>query len=1035
MRGGNETAPAAHVRPLAAGRSASRPDRSRRPLIALLLCVVATMLGAGFAVARAETPKDGPEFYLDLDTGGHRAFVKDLAFTPDGATLVSASDDKTIRIWDWRQQVSIRTIRGQIGEGNEGKIFAVAVSPDGETIAAGGYFGKGLGDKPPYGDIRLFDLGTGKLEARLKGPQYAVYDVAFSPDGSRLAAAGQDGFVFIWRKGEDGAWIAETTLDGDSWHIQGIAWTAGGARLAAVTTDNGIRLWDAGSGAEVAMADAEELRDVRVMALAASQDGSRFAIGTESGEVQVRDGATGALIRAIAGLDFYVGSLVFADGGRLIAASCGYRCADRNRTVVFDVDTGGRTAEYRGHDGTVFAGAADRDGLHVATAGGTHHAIHVWNPRTGERLAEMVGAGRPVTAVGIDEAGSEVAWGTANPCPDRVACPEVQGALETMLLLPRPDRFFERPAPAGAGPYSRAVHAEGDWSVSAVAGGPDGLENAVLEIANGGKLVQSIENDATNGYLHAAFTLLSGGLDVVTGGNDGTLIQYSTATGDIAGEFRDGHTGEINAIATAAGRRLMVTGSADQTLRLWNLETRELIVSMFFAGNEFVIWMPQGYYYSSDEGDKMIGWHVNQGPDKEARFVRAGQLKRYLWSPEMVRRAIILGSAKKAVAEMRPGVDDELLRLLQRRPPEFDIRLVDDQSGVREGFVAVEIVGAEESGTDVAEFAILSNSRNVSTSASRSVSGDGRRTVIEVPVDDGENRISITGVNEFGYLTERSVVALAKPRKEEKRKGKLYLIAVGVEKYPLLPTDCNGRSCDLRYPVDDAAELVRVIAERSAPLYAGMETLVLVNRDALDETPDRQQALGRVVALDAILEPDSDTIGDEIEDFLDKPGPDDTTIVFVAGHGINVDEDYYFIPSDGRKQDADRWKRSSLVDWSDIQKAVERAEGVRFMLLDTCHAANSFNPRLEKDAADARIVVFSATAANSTAAELPELGHGVFTYSVLQGLLGAANSSGDGIRLLGLADYIYREVIRLTGSKQKPFYFISNMENILLARP
>ena len=86
-------------------------------------------------------------------------------------------------------------------------------------------------------------------------------------------------------------------------------------------------------------------------------------------------------------------------------------------------------------------------------------------------------------------------------------------------------------------------------------------------------------------------------------------------------------------------------------------------------------------------------------------------------------------------------------------------------------------------------------------------------------------------------------------------------------------------------------------------------------------------------------------------------------------------------------------------------------------------------------AADARIVVFSATAANSTSAELPELGHGVFTYSVLEGLRGAANTGGDGVRLLGLADYIYREVTKLTNAQQKPFYYISSMENILLARP
>ena len=74
--------------------------------------------------------------------------------------------------------------------------------------------------------------------------------------------------------------------------------------------------------------------------------------------------------------------------------------------------------------------------------------------------------------------------------------------------------------------------------------------------------------------------------------------------------------------------------------------------------------MPQGYYYSSDEGDKLIGWHVNQGRDKEGRFIRAGQLKKYLWSPEMVRRAIILKQRQQAVQEMRPGVDNELQRLL-----------------------------------------------------------------------------------------------------------------------------------------------------------------------------------------------------------------------------------------------------------------------------------------------------------------------------------------------------------------------------------
>ena len=1000
------------------------------------IAILLWLLAAGFVQAAAA---EAPDFTLDLDSGGHRAFVKDIAFTGDGQYLVSASDDKTIRIWDGQTGVTIRTQRGFVGPGNDGKIFAVAVSPDQKTIAAAGYFGAGLGDKPPYGDIRLFDFATGKVKATLKAPEYAVYDLAFSPDGSFLAAGGQDGFAYVWQRDEAEAtgWKPFTRLDADSWHIQQLAFADGGNKLVATTTDNGIRLWDMPAGTEIAMPDAEPLRDQPVMALAVSADGTLFATGSNDGSVALRKAVDGTLVREMPRQDFLIGSLAFAAGGARLVASCGYRCADKNRTIVWSVADGQEMLKYRGHDGTVYASAATSDGALVATAGGTRHAIQLWDPLTGALKTTLQGVGEPVTAVAIDADGVAIAWGVANPCPERISCPEVMGGLTMTLALPNKDRFFENPVPVegDAAGFGRAVLSANGWALQAKPGGKDGLENAVLEIARDSKPLQKIENDASNGYLHAAFTLLGDGSRLITGGNDGTLIEYDSATAKVAGEFLGGHTGEINSIAIAEKAGLMVTGSADQTIRLWNLKTRELIVSMFFAGKEFVIWMPQGYYYSSDEGDKLIGWHVNQGRDKEGRFIRAGQLKKYLWSPEMVRRAIILKSAGQAVLEMRPGVDNELQHLLERKPPEFDVKVAADQNGVPDGFVAVEISGAAEAGTEISDFAILSNSRNVGEFASRSISGDGKKAVIQVPVENGQNQITITGVNEYGYLTERSVVAIAEKADQGAKKGKLYVVVVGAEKYPLLRTDCSGRPCDLRYPVDDAAEFLRVLSEKSAPLYTGLEALVLVNRESLDETPELEDAIAKTVGIDAVLEPESDNIADQIADFLDKPTADDTTIVFVAGHGINIDEDYYFIPSDGRKSDPDKWKRSSLVEWDDIQKAVERAEGVRLMLLDTCHAANAFNPRLEKDAADARIVVFSATAANSTAAELPELGHGVFTYSVLEGLRGAANTGGDGVRLLGLADYIYREVTKLTNAQQKPFYYISSMENILLARP
>ena len=126
-------------------------------------------------------------------------------------------------------------------------------------------------------------------------------------------------------------------------------------------------------------------------------------------------------------------------------------------------------------------------------------------------------------------------------------------------------------------------------------------------------------------------------------------------------------------LAPSPDGRFLVSGATDQTVRLWNLKTRELIVTLFHGTDgEWVMWTPQGYYTGSPGADKIVGWQINKGPDQAADYVGADQLRQHLNRPDIVEKAIILASADQAVREA-PGTSFKLVDLLARPVPRFRI--------------------------------------------------------------------------------------------------------------------------------------------------------------------------------------------------------------------------------------------------------------------------------------------------------------------------------------------------------------------------
>lgn len=118
----------------------------------------------------------------------------------------------------------------------------------------------------------------------------------------------------------------------------------------------------------------------------------------------------------------------------------------------------------------------------------------------------------------------------------------------------------------------------------------------------------------------------------------------------------------------------------------------------------------------------MVGWQINAGPDKEARHVTARQMRERLFSPEIIRRAIILGSARKAVLELR-GKDNEIETLLAVDPPRF--RIVSPLPGTSVSRDSINLsVGMEGRSELPPSFEVIVNNRNVTAAgATRAIGG------------------------------------------------------------------------------------------------------------------------------------------------------------------------------------------------------------------------------------------------------------------------------------------------------------------------
>ena len=564
-----------------------------------------------------------------IDSGGHTAHIEEVMFTNDGKSLISASTDKTIRIWDLKSGSTAKVIRGEIGSGASGEIYATAISHDNKYLAAGGLF---TGDPEHICAIRLYDYHSGKLISLLKGHKNFILSLKFSADGKYLISGSNDNTAHIWdvQKRQP-----LHILNGHTAPIYGVDISPDNHRAVTASHDNTLILWDVKTGNIITtMAGHKD----KVNAVSFTPDGKNILSGSSDYTIRLWDGVNGKFIKQMAKSETMISGLSISPDGLKVITGNDYPIY---LNYVFNIPSGKMLSIFAKNKAKVTATAISPDSATSVTGGGKDNEIYLWDINAGKINNVLQGKGKTIWAVGFGRDGKSIAFGKSNVNPNIFN----RGPLEQSFNIkddPSIGNILNDEKD-----YIRAVEKVGSISIRT----KNADYHPTLLIYKGKEIIQKINRNFQSGFDHRGITLTHDGNMVISGGGNGALASYDTTTGKKIRDFI-GHSGEVWSVSVSLDNKLLVSGSDDQTIKIWNINSGGLLITIFIGSdNEWVAWTPQGFYTSSENGGKYLGWQVNRGAENNADFYTAESLSSTLKRPDIIKNTLQFGSSEMALVK------------------------------------------------------------------------------------------------------------------------------------------------------------------------------------------------------------------------------------------------------------------------------------------------------------------------------------------------------------------------------------------------